>query len=76
MALNFGHTFAHAIEIKNKYSKKFRQSCPCRNGLESRLSYIRKNCKLNTVNEILDIYKKNNLNYTFKIYIDKFDKIP
>ena len=43
--------------------------------LESRLSYIRKNCKLNTVNEILDIYKKNNLNYTFKkIYIDKFDK--
>ena len=32
--------------------------------LESRFSYIRKNCKLNTVNEIL--YYKNNLNYTFK----------
>ena len=22
MILNFGHTFAHAMEIKNKYSKK------------------------------------------------------
>ena len=22
MVLNFGHTFAHAIEVKNNYSKK------------------------------------------------------
>ena len=68
MALNFGHTFAHAIEIKNKYSKKISHGEAVLAGmvLESRLSYIRKNCKLNKVNEILDIYKKNNLNYTFK----------
>ena len=24
MILNFGHTFAHAIEVKNKYSRTFR----------------------------------------------------
>ena len=23
MILNFGHTFAHALEIKNKFSKKY-----------------------------------------------------
>ena len=44
MILNFGHTFAHAMEIKNKYSKKISHGEAVLSGmiLESRLSYLKK----------------------------------
>ena len=29
MTLNFGHTFAHAIEVKNNYSKKYNSWRSC-----------------------------------------------
>ena len=70
MILNFGHTFAHAIEVKNNYSKRITHGEAVLSGmiLASKLSVIKKVCKLKTVEEIQQIYKSNNLNYTFKKY--------
>ena len=70
MILNFGHTFAHAIEAKNNYSKKITHGEAVLSGmiLATRLSIIKKTCNQNTLNEIEKIYKKNNLSYTFKKY--------
>ena len=70
MILNFGHTFAHAIEVKNNYSKKISHGEAVLTGmiLATRLSYVKKVCSKNVLREIEDIYKKNNLIYTFKKY--------
>jgi 3-dehydroquinate synthase len=70
MILNFGHTFAHAIEVKNNYSKKITHGEAVLSGmiLALRISYLKKICNLKTVNEIEQIYKKNDLNYTYKKY--------
>jgi len=72
MILNFGHTFAHAIEVKNNYSKKISHGEAVLTGmiLATRLSFIKKVCSKNVLKEIEDIYKKNNLTYTFKKYND------
>ena len=47
MILNFGHTFAHAIEVKNNYSKKITHGEAVLSGmiLATRLSVIKKVCK-------------------------------
>jgi len=73
MILNFGHTFAHAIEVKNNYSKKITHGEAVLSGmiLALRISYIKKICNLKTVNEIEQIYKNNGLHYTYKKYSDK-----
>ena len=70
MILNFGHTFAHAIEVKNKYSKKITHGEAVLSGmiLASRLSLIKKVCSINTIDEIKQIYDENNLSYTYKKY--------
>ena len=70
MILNFGHTFAHAIEVKNNYSKKITHGEAVLSGmiLASRLSLIKKVCSLKTIDEIKKIYNENNLNYTYKKY--------
>ena len=70
MTLNFGHTFAHAIEIKNNYSKKITHGEAVLSGmiLASRLSLIKKVCNIRTYEEIIKIYKENNLDYTFEKY--------
>ncbi len=70
MVLNFGHTFAHAIEVKNNFSKKITHGEAVLAGmiLETKLSLIRKLCSLKTFNEIKKIYLENNLQYTY----DKF----
>jgi len=70
MILNFGHTFAHAIEVKNNYSKKVTHGEAVLSGmiLALRISFIKKLCTLKTVNEIEQIYKNNGLNYTYKKY--------
>ena len=70
MILNFGHTFAHAIEIKNNYSKKITHGEAVLAGmiLATRLSVIKKVCKLKTLEDLMAIYKSNNLDYTLRKY--------
>jgi len=70
MVLNFGHTFAHAIEAKNNYSKNITHGEAVLAGmiLATKLSVIKKVCNKETLKNILNIYKSNNLNYTFSKY--------
>ena len=68
MKLNFGHTFAHAIEAKNKFSTKITHGEAVLSGmiLATRLSLIKKTCNKKILKEIESVYEKNNLSYTFK----------
>ena len=68
MALNFGHTFAHAIEVKNNYSKKITHGEAVLAGmiLATKLSVHKKVCRRKTLEDILDIYRSNYLDYTLK----------
>ncbi len=68
MILNFGHTFAHAIEVKNNYSKKITHGEAVLAGMimATKLSIIKKSCKIEVLKRIIDLYKKNNLDYTLK----------
>ena len=70
MILNFGHTFAHAIEVKNNYSKKITHGEAVLSGmiLATKLSLIKKVCDTKIYNEIKQIYEKNNLSYTYEKY--------
>ncbi len=73
MKLNFGHTFAHAIEIKNKFSKNISHGEAVLSGmiLETRLSVLKKICRLKSLKEIEKIYKLNNLDHTLKKFSKK-----
>ena len=68
MSLNFGHTFAHAIEIKNNYSKNLTHGEAVLAGmiLATRLSIIKKVCSLKILERVQKIYLDNNLDYTYK----------
>ena len=68
MMLNFGHTFAHAIEAKNKFSKRTTHGEAVLSGmiLATRLSVIKKVCSSSVLNQLKEIYKNNSLSYTFK----------
>ena len=68
MTLNFGHTFAHAIEVKNNYSKNITHGEAVLSGiiLETRLSVIKKICKIEFLKDIEKIYTENYLTNTFK----------
>ena len=70
MILNFGHTFAHAIEIKNNYSKNITHGEAVLSGmiLATKLSRIKKVCDKKTLDQIIEIYKKNSLEYTYEKY--------
>ena len=70
MILNFGHTFAHAIEVKNNYNAKISHGEAVLSGiiLATRLSVIKKICSYKTYARIKNIYFQNNLAYTFKKY--------
>ena len=70
MILNFGHTFAHAIEVKNNYSKKTTHGEAVLAGmiLATKLSVTRKVCNQKVLKDILSIYEENNLNYVFRKY--------
>jgi 3-dehydroquinate synthase len=65
MTLNFGHTFAHAIEAKNHYSKKINHGEAVLIGMmiATKLSYLKKICNQKTVVELIKVYEKNKLNY-------------
>ena len=73
MTLNFGHTFAHAIEVKNNYSKESTHGEAVLSGmiLAGKLSVYQKLCSTKTLNEIKNIYIQNNLDYTFKKFSNK-----
>tara|TARA_E500000178_G_scaffold356330_1_gene433452 strand:+ start:5715 stop:6824 length:1110 start_codon:yes stop_codon:yes gene_type:complete len=73
MKLNFGHTFAHAIEVKNNYSKKNTHGEAVLSGmiLATRLSVVKKICRPKVLDEIKKIYEKNNLTYTYKKFSKK-----
>ena len=73
MILNFGHTFAHAIEVKNNYSTKITHGEAVLSGmiLATKLSVIKKTCSSKILSRIKNIYSKNNLAYAFKKYESK-----
>ena len=58
MVLNFGHTFAHAIEVKNNYSKNITHGEAVLSGmiLATRLSVIKKICSPKTLDQIKKIF--------------------
>ena len=68
MTLNFGHTFAHAIEVKNNYSKKITHGEAVLTGmiLAIKLSMLKKNCNNEALKQVKSLYIKNNLTYTLK----------
>ena len=70
MTLNFGHTFAHAIEVKNNYSKKTTHGEAVLSGmiLATKLSVLKNICSSKILDRIKNIYLKNNLAYTYKKY--------
>ena len=70
MILNFGHTFAHAIEAKNNFSKKISHGEAVLAGmiLATKLSVIKKICNNNVLKELKTIYERNKLSYTYKDY--------
>ncbi len=70
MILNFGHTFAHAIEAKNKFSNKITHGEAVLSGmiLATKLSVIKKSCNLKILHELKKIYEENKLSYTYQEY--------
>ncbi len=63
MKLNFGHTFAHALEIQNRYSNKLNHGEAVLIGmfLAIKISKLKNLCSKNTYNQIEDLYNKNSL---------------
>tara|TARA_A100001011_G_C14295673_1_gene838302 strand:+ start:559 stop:1668 length:1110 start_codon:yes stop_codon:yes gene_type:complete len=70
MSLNFGHTFAHAIEASNNYSNKINHGEAVLIGmnLATRISCLNNICSNKTLVQVNDIYRNNNLNTKFKKY--------
>ena len=68
MMLNFGHTFAHAIELQNNYSRKINHGEAVIMGMmmATKLSYLKKICSFQTLEQLKNIYKLNNLKYDIK----------
>ena len=79
MTLNYGHTFAHAIEAKNKFSNKVNHGEAVLIGImmATKLSVLKKIALEKTLEELKQIYTENNLNYRLdKIFKKKeFSKI-
>ena len=66
--LNFGHTFAHAIEASTNYSKKINHGEAVLIGMfiAIKFSYLQKICSENTLKRVIDIYHKNKIIYDIK----------
>ena len=73
MILNFGHTFAHAIELQNNYSKRINHGEAVIMGMmmATQLSYLKKICNLKTLTKLKNIYKSNNLKSDIKKFFKK-----
>ncbi len=61
MKLNFGHTFAHALEIQNKYSNKLNHGEAVLIGMfiATKISKLKNLCSKNTYNQIENLYNNN-----------------
>ena len=79
MILNFGHTFAHAIELQNNYSKKINHGEAVIMGMmmATKLSCLKKICSKNTLGQLENIYQSNNLKHDIKKKFNpnQYDKI-
>ena len=66
--LNFGHTFAHAFEATNNYSKKLNHGEAVLLGIICAINFANKNnrIKKNDYNKIREHYKKLNLPFRIK----------
>ena len=55
MVLNFGHTFAHAIEVKNNYAHQISHGEAVLAGmiLATKLSVLKKICSFKTLTNII-----------------------
>ena len=75
MLLNFGHTFAHAIEAASNFSKKINHGEAVLIGmfLAIKLSVRKRLCSNLTLREIEKIYKINNLPSNLNRYFKKKD---
>ena len=73
MKLNFGHTFAHALEIQNKYSNKLNHGEAVLVGMfiATKISKLKNICSKNTYEEINKIYNDNLLLKDLSKYLDK-----
>ena len=73
MILNFGHTFAHAIEVQNNYSRKINHGEAVIMGMmmATKLSFARKVCNFKTLYQLKKIYKFNNLKADIKKFFNK-----
>jgi len=73
MILNFGHTFAHAIEVQNKYAKKINHGEAVIMGMmmATKLSYIKKICSFGTLDQLKKIYISNNLKHDITKFFKK-----
>jgi 3-dehydroquinate synthase len=73
MILNFGHTFAHALELQNNYSKKINHGEAVIMGMmmATKLSYLKKICSLQTLTQLKNIYRINKLKHDIKKLFNK-----
>jgi len=75
MLLNFGHTFAHAIEAASNFSKKINHGEAVLIGmlLATKLSVKKNICSNSTLKQIKQVYETNNLPWDLSKYFEKKD---
>ena len=73
MILNFGHTFAHALEIQNKYSNRLNHGEAVLVGMiiATRISKYKKICSTNTLFQIEKIFQENLLLKSLTKYLNR-----
>ena len=73
MTLNFGHTFGHALEIQNKYSKKLNHGEAVLIGMfiATKISKSKNLCSENTYKEIESLYNNSDLLKNLRKYFKK-----
>ena len=71
--LNFGHTFAHALETKFNYSSKIIHGEAVLIGMivACKISLNKKFLSIQDFERIINFYKVNKLNYNYKNFINK-----
>ena len=73
MKLNFGHTFAHALEIQNKYSNHLNHGEAVLIGMfiALKISKFKKLCSENTYNQVKSLYSEFSLLGNLNKYLKK-----